>query len=190
MLKFCFKKSTTTDYDAIAYTESAKNKQIQEQIEINRCKLDSLNSMKRNLSNASRLFSPNLQSTHLQPTNKTNMFLSGYEYELTEPYGSLGYESETLFSDESMFTNSSIESQSNKSIDSDDRGPETVYVCVEDYDAHFQGDLSLKFSEQVHVLCVNDDFTLIKRVGSDEKGYVPTKCLTLFSAFIKTVQFV
>lgn len=187
MLKFCLKKSAPKDYEVVAYESEVQRRKIQEQIEANRSKLNTLNTIKRNISQASRVFTerPDFHSTQLHHTTTNNMYFSKYEFEITK----LAYESEIIFSDDSnMFTNSSIESNCSVQSIADDEA--TVYVCSENYEAQFQGDLSLKYSERVHVLHVNDDFTLVKKVSTDEKGFVPTSCLALFSTFIKTVQFV
>lgn len=190
MLKFCLKKTAPKDYEVVAYESEVQRSQIQEQIEANRSKLNTLNTIKRNISRTSRVFTerPNFHSTQLHQTTANNVFISKFEFEITE-CSKLGYESETIFSDESnMFTNSSIESNSVGESIADDEA--TIYVCFENYEAQFQGDLSLKYSERVHVLHVNDDYTLVKKVSTNEKGFVPTSCLALFSTFIKTVQFV
>ena len=61
-----------------------------------------------------------------------------------------------------------------------------VYVCQLPYTAEFDGDIDLKYTERVQVLHATEDFTLVKKInGSEERGYVSTRCLTSLEEFIK-----
>ena len=61
----------------------------------------------------------------------------------------------------------------------------SVYVCVKSYDAKFQGDIQLQYTDRVHVIHATEEYSLVKHISSQECGYVPTNCLTSFSQFIK-----
>ena len=65
--------------------------------------------------------------------------------------------------------------------------PQIVYVCVQSYQPHFQGDIELKYTERVTVLHATADFSLVKKISTQEFGYVPSTCLTSLSSFIKSV---
>ena len=53
-----------------------------------------------------------------------------------------------------------------------------IYVYQLPYKAEFDGDIDLKYTERVQMLYATDDFTLVKKInGSDECGYVSTRCL-------------
>lgn len=61
-----------------------------------------------------------------------------------------------------------------------------ILVCVEQYQATFQGDINLQYSERVRVVHANEDYALVKKITTQECGYVPTSCLTSYSEFIKS----
>ena len=61
-----------------------------------------------------------------------------------------------------------------------------LYVCTMPYQARFEGDLSLKYTDRVRVLHATEDYALVKKInGSYECGYVSTRCLISLSEFLK-----
>lgn len=62
-----------------------------------------------------------------------------------------------------------------------------IYVCIESYQPQFQGDIGLQYTERVAILHATEEFSLVKRISSQECGYVPSSCLTSLSSFIKSV---
>lgn len=62
-----------------------------------------------------------------------------------------------------------------------------IYVCIESYEPHFQGDIGLQYSERVNIIHATEEFSLVKKISSQECGYVPSSCLTSFSSFITNV---
>lgn len=65
--------------------------------------------------------------------------------------------------------------------------PEVVYVCKASYTAQAHGDMSLRFTDRVHVLQVNGDYALVRNVFSQECGHVPIKCLQTLDEFMRSI---
>lgn len=63
-----------------------------------------------------------------------------------------------------------------------------VHVCVRPYESRHPGDISLRYSERVHVLHVTDGYVFVKLVaGWQECGYVAASSLLLMSEFMKRI---
>lgn len=60
-----------------------------------------------------------------------------------------------------------------------------LHVCCRPYRAEFDGDIDLQYTERVQIMKVNGDFSLVKKITTQETGYVSTECLVLWSDFIK-----
>lgn len=205
MLKFCLctKKTNQKDYDALPYhSENPKaniTETLKQQIEQNLSKLRDLNTMKLDISrvqtSALKDF-PEFQSTKVEEKTQTNV--KEIDFEVTSylqvtskrpvvsKYAS--YES-TEFSNDSMFTAST-----NSDLSIDDLAQfgasANIHVCNSAYEAQFEGDISLKYTERVEVLYFNDDFSLVKNIATNVRGYVPSSILIPFSKFINNVDFV
>ena len=91
------------------------------------------------------------------------------------------------FEQTQYYTNPSNVSDCFQSVDPPKEFGDMVYVCIESYQPHFQGDIELKYTERVFVLHATEEFSLIKKISTQECGYVPSGCLTSFSSFIKSV---
>jgi hypothetical protein len=191
MLKFCVcKQAVQPTYETISYSKDPAVPStlhiLQRQIELNRSKLQDLSAMKRDLINGSRITDkPMFHSTRIeQPSVDFEEIPS--QLEDSTVYSTM---ESSLFSSDSMFTNSTISSCSSEdssvSIDvSQER------VCAVPCVAKLQGDLSLFVAERVRVLHANDDYAFVKKIDTNECGYVPTVCLTTAAGFIRTANFV
>jgi len=191
MLKFCVcKQAVQPTYETISYSKDPAVPStlhiLQRQIELNRSKLQDLSAMKRDLINGSRITDkPMFHSTRIeQPSVDFEEIPS--QLEDSTVYSTM---ESSLFSSDSMFTNSTISSCSSEdssvSIDvSQER------VCAVPCVAKLQGDLSLFVAERVRVLHANDDYAFVKKIDTNECGYVPTMCLTTAAGFIRTANFV
>ncbi len=51
------------------------------------------------------------------------------------------------------------------------------YICVITYKAILEGDLSIKFSDQLKVICQNYDFSLVENIANKQHGFVPNYCI-------------
>ncbi len=188
MLKFCVcKQAVQPTYETISYSKDpAVPSTLQRQIELNRSKLQDLSAMKRDLINGSRITDkPRFHSTRIeQPTVDFEEMPS--QLEDSTIYSTM---ESSLFSSDSMFTNSTISSCSSEdSSVSVDVSQERI--CAVPCVAKLQGDLSLFVAERVRVLHANDDYAFVKKVDTNECGYVPTVCLTTAAGFIRTANFV
>ena len=198
-------KANNKDYEAIPYEQKSKPKQllpspVRIQVEQNRARLDHLNKLKkRNLFNEL----PDFHSTRLDISKVTSTMINNKQ---SPP--SLNFDSDDSTCSRSVFSNSSdyssdfeqTEYYTNSSCASDafqdvntsffgkdDYQSDMVYVCVQSYQPQFEGDIILQYSERVNVLHATEEFSLVKKISSQECGYVPSSCLTSFSSFIRSV---
>lgn len=95
------------------------------------------------------------------------------------------------FEQTQYYTSSSCASDAfqdvNPSYFEKDAQTDMIYVCIESYQPKFQGDIGLQYSERVNILHATEEFSLVKKISSQECGYVPSSCLTSFSSFINSV---
>lgn len=98
--------------------------------------------------------------------------------------------SRSTFQDTQEFT-ASFTSHDFQSANSDffDESIETevVYVCKASYSAQAHGDLSLRFTDRVHILQVNGNYALVRNVFNQECGHVPVKCLQTLDEFMRSI---
>ena len=117
----------------------------------------------------------------------------------TNPEYSSPFTNSSVFTDDSVYqsfgssqylcasqTSGDFQSVNPSFFDKDNSAP-VVHVCCRSYKAKFDGDIDLEFTERVQILHTNDEFSLVKKITTNECGYVPTECLILFSEFIKNI---
>ena len=164
-IKFCASKNT--DYESMPYKQVSKPTTIQKQ------GVNHLKKLKQNVIIKDK--SPKFHSTKLEQSsiNFANKFTSTAIQNSFDQSDSIG-DSTSFYS-------------CNDSANSEDEDIQDVmiYVCVRSYQAQYQGDISISYSDRVKVLHVNEDFALIKNLTSYKSGYVSTSSLTSLNEFLK-----
>lgn len=207
MLKFCFcaKNSVKQNYESLPYEQEQEpiEKSLEKQIEMNKIKLTNLAKMKKQISQQNSFDRPILQSTRIDQTglsftsNKlaNSLFTTKNAYpedlpNITDSKSSQLDASSTIFSSDSMYSDSSCSPKESDTDSSQLSGELNIYVCNKHVIAKFRGDICLRQAEKVQVLHSNNDFTFVRTIATKECGYVPTGCLTQYSQFIKTVNLI
>ena len=90
------------------------------------------------------------------------------------------YSSRDLFSSSLVDDSSSIFTKPNTEND--------LYICVVNYKAMLDGDLSIKFSQQLKLICQNYDFSLVEDVSTRQHGFVPNYCIIPSKKFVSDFQ--
>lgn len=210
--KLCSKPKGNKDYEAIPYEQKPKHKQlpspVRVQVEQNRARLDHLNKLKKCTTKRNLFKEPEFQSTKLEQSKVTSTMIHQEAFAKQQASPSLTFISEestcSISSDYSeecsshfeltqYFTNPSCASDAFQDVNpsffekSSVQTSDMVYVCVQSYQPQFQGDIGLQYTERVNVLHATEEFSLVKKISSQECGYVPSSCLTTFSSFIKSI---
>ncbi len=151
---------------------------IQRQIELNRLKLKDLSAMKHDIINSIFISDrPQFHSTKIDQS----------ESQFGDSFSSFAMES-SLFSTDSMFTNSTVSTCSSEDASIIDDINERV--CITQHEAKIDGDLNIAIADRVHILHENEDYSFVKKIETGECGYVPTKCIKTKAAFLRTAEFV
>lgn len=62
-----------------------------------------------------------------------------------------------------------------------------IYACSKTFQAKFDGQISLQFSERVQILKTNGVFVLVQKLDSNEIGYVPIGNLCEINQFLSNI---
>jgi hypothetical protein len=62
------------------------------------------------------------------------------------------------------------------------------YVCYQDFDGKYEGDLPSKFSDRFQILQDNGtDYVFVRNLASKKCGYIPRQCITTVDIFLSNL---
>lgn len=211
--KFCNTKTINKDYECLPYEapsapSSKMTTPVRKQIIQNRCKLAHLNRLIKQTTKCS-LFKeqPDFQSTqiieYVNQVKTSSTFINRNQVPIENSLSLSHISNKSLTNSSSDYDSPPSESTRSSSFNyessqcsespiefqtlySSTQFEDIIYVCTMPYQARFEGDLSLKYTDRVRVLHATEDFALVKKInGSEECGYVSTRCLISLTEFLK-----
>jgi hypothetical protein len=88
----------------------------------------------------------------------------------------------------SSTSSNSLTDESTQIIIEKENDVKELYVCCLSYDAEYEGDLSIKFSDRVYLIKELNEYALVKHMQTLKYGYVPKACLIKVKQFLSLLS--